>query len=113
MPISYDNRIFKPVRNTENGETSDETLFYYKQEGNIVTASYSGGRIRKGHLMGLVGEDGRIDMRYHQVNDKGELMTGVCWSEPELMANGKIRLLESWQWTSGDGSKGTSVIEEQ
>jgi hypothetical protein len=28
------------------------------------------------------------------------------------MKNGKIRLHEKWQWTSGDGSKGESILEE-
>jgi len=52
-------------------------------------------------------------MRYHQVNQKGELMTGMCKSMPEILENGKIRLHESWEWTSGDKSKGSSIIEEQ
>ncbi|MFO7824888.1 MAG: n-acetylglutamate synthase, partial [Cyclobacterium sp.] len=53
-----------------------------------------------------------IDMRYHQVNFEGELMTGRCSSRPEVMENGKIRLHENWEWTSGDGSRGTSILEE-
>jgi hypothetical protein len=110
--INYDDRRFRPVRNTANGETSSETVFHYRQEGNILTSTYSGGRIRNGHLIALVDEEGHIDMRYHQVNDKGELMTGVCRSIPEVMPNGKIRLHETWQWTSGDGSSGDSVLEE-
>ena len=113
MSINYNNRIFKPVSNTENGETSSETVFHYKQEGNILTSEYSGGRIKYGHLIGLVDDEGSIDMRYHQINDKGELMTGICISRPEIMQNGKIRLHETWQWTSGDKSKGNSIIEEQ
>jgi hypothetical protein len=52
-------------------------------------------------------------MRYHQVNDNGELMTGTCQSAPEILPNGKIRLHERWDWTSGDKSKGRSIIEEQ
>lgn len=111
--INYHQKIFKPVSNTENGETSSETVFYYQQEGNILTSTYSGGRIISGHLIGLVDENGGIDMRYHQVNDKHELMTGICKSTPETMANGKIRLHEVWEWTSGDQSKGHSIIEEQ
>ena len=84
----------------------------YKQEGNILTSDYAGGQIKKGHLIGLVDEQGNIEMRYHQVNAKGELMTGVCFSTPEIMENGKIRLHEAWKWTSGDGSKGNSILEE-
>lgn len=111
--MNYHNKYFKPVKNTENGETSSETLFHYQQSGNILSASYSGGKILQGHLIGLVDEAGVIDMRYQQVNDKYELMTGICHSEPELLPNGKIRLHERWQWTSGDKSTGNSIIEEQ
>jgi len=111
--INYNNKIFRPIQNTENGETTSETVFVYKQNGHILTSDYSGGKIIKGHLIGLVDETGKIDMRYHQVNDKGELMTGVCTSIPELLPNGKIRLHENWEWTCGDGSKGRSIIEEQ
>lgn len=111
--INYDGRVFRPISNSENGETSDETVFLYRQVGHILTSAYSGGRIQQGHLIGLVDEQGRIDMRYHQVNDRGELMSGICRSTPEVLPNGKIRLHESWEWTSGDRSKGASVLEEQ
>ena len=111
--IDYNGKIFKPIVNTDNGETSHETVFLYKQVGNILTSEYSGGKIKKGHLIGLVDDNGNIDMRYHQVNNNGEIMTGICKSNPEILENGKIRLHESWQWTSGDKSKGKSIIEEQ
>ena len=110
--INYDGKYFRPVSNTENGETSGDTLFKYRQEGNILTAEYAGGKIKYGHLIGLVDENGNIDMRYHQINDNGAIMTGLCKSTPEFMTNGKIRLHETWEWTSGDKSKGQSIIEE-
>ena len=110
--MNYHNKKFRPVSNTENGETSEETIFHYKQEGNILTSTYTGGKILKGHLIGMVDEKGNIDMRYHQVNEKGELMTGVCKSRLELLENGKIRLHETWKWTSGDLSEGKSILEE-
>ncbi len=76
-------------------------------------SEYSGCKIKNGHLIGLVHENGNIDLRYHQVNNEGEIMTGICKSIPEILENGKIRLHESWKWTSGDKSEGNSVIEEQ
>jgi len=112
MKINYHNRLFRPIQNSVNGETTAETVFRYQQEGNILTSAYSGGQIVKGHLIGKVSEDGAIEMRYHQINEKGELMTGICHSIPEVLPNGKIRLHEKWQWTSGDQSQGTSVLEE-
>lgn len=111
--INYHLKTFKPIQNSDNGETSEETLFLYKQEGNILTAEYAGGKIIKGHLIGLVDQQGCIQMRYHQINDQGEIMTGRCISTPEILPNGKVRLHESWEWTSGDCSKGQSIIEEQ
>ena len=112
MKINYNNKQFSPVQNTENGETTVETVFKYEQYKNILTSMYSGGQIVSGHLIGLVDENGNIEMRYHQVNTKGELMTGICHSTPELMPNGKIRLYEDWKWTSGDKSSGKSILEE-
>jgi hypothetical protein len=109
----YHNRIFRPVHNSDNGEVSDDVRFHYQQEGNILTCAYHGGRILSGHLIGIVSQEGVIDMRYHQVNDRVELMTGICRSTPEILPDGRIRLYEQWQWTSGDGSKGESVLEEQ
>ncbi|HRF81747.1 MAG TPA: hypothetical protein PL070_16840 [Flavobacteriales bacterium] len=54
-----------------------------------------------------------IELCYHQVNDRNERMTGICRSTPEVLSNGKIRLHESWEWTSGDFTKGATVLEEQ
>jgi hypothetical protein len=110
--MNYHNKLFKPVENSENAETSSDTVFKYQQDGNMLTSKYSGGQIIKGHLIGLVDDEGNIDMRYHQVNNKGELMTGICKSTPEVMENGKIRLHEDWKWTSGDLSNGKSILEE-
>ncbi len=56
--------------------------------------------------------EGRLDMRYQHVTTRGELRTGVCRSEPEALANGRLRVHERWKWTSGDGSEGESVLEE-
>jgi hypothetical protein len=110
--ISYHNRKFRAIANSANGETSSDTIFHYKQEGNIVTANYSGGQIISGNIIALVDASGSLNMRYHQVNTKGELMTGICFSTPDILPNGKIRLHEKWEWTSGDRSKGESIIEE-
>lgn len=111
--MNYNGKKFRPISNTDNAETSNETLFHYQQMGNILISEYSGGKIKYGHLIGLVDTAGNIEMRYHQVNDKDELMTGICISKPEILENGKIRLHENWEWTSGDKSKGTSILEEQ
>ena len=110
--ITYHNKKYRAIANSANGETSFDTIFHYHQVGHIVTANYSGGQIISGSLIALIGANGALNMRYHQVNTKGELMTGICFSTPENLPNGKIRLHEKWEWTSGYKSKGESIIEE-
>lgn len=112
MKINYNDRKFRPLLNSENGEVSEEMIFHYKQENDILTCSYRGENIIKGHLLGIVETNGTINMCYHQVNKKGVIMTGICQSRPELLPNGKIRIYEEWQWTSGDKTKGESILEE-
>lgn len=108
----YDGKRFASVANTPNGEVTGDTVFDYRQRGDVVWAEYEGGMIRKGTLVAVVGADGALDMRYQHVNVKGELMTGACRSTPEVLADGRIRLHEAWLWTSGDRSSGTSIVEE-
>jgi hypothetical protein len=112
MKISYNNRVFRSVSTTGSGEVGAETVFRYRQDGSVVWAEYSGGHILRGQLIAACSDDGELDMRYQHVNASGELMTGVCRSRPEVLQDGRIRLHEEWRWTSGDGSAGTSVIEE-
>lgn len=110
--MNYNNRIFRVINNSDNGDTSSETTFHYKQEGNILTSIYSGGNIVSGHLMGLVDENGNINMRYHHINNEREIMTGICLSTPEILEDGRIRLHEEWRWTNRDQSSGKSTLEE-
>ena len=110
--VNYNNRRFASVSNTANGEVSAATVFEYHQDGALVWANYSGGSIVYGTLIAKVDAQDCLDMRYQHLNAAGELMTGRCLSTPELLPDGRLRMHEQWQWTSGDGSAGTSVIEE-
>ncbi len=114
MPkINYEGRTFVVITNTGTGEVTSETVFHYHQEGNIVWAEYSGGSILQGHLIAIADADGCLEMRYHHVNTMGDLMTGICRTVPEILSDGRLRLHENWQWTSGDRSTGESILEEK
>lgn len=110
--INYHKKRFRVVDNSENGNVSLEMIFTYFQEGNMLSCDYSGSEIKKGQLLGIVANDGKIDMKYQQINNNNELQTGICSSTPEILANGKIRLHEIWRWTNGDLSIGTSTLQE-
>lgn len=112
MNNNLDGKNFAPISNTENGDTDGSTVFRYRQEGNIVWADYEGGQIVKGHLIGKLCEDGRYDLRYHHLDIEGEFKFGKCLSTPVLLADGRLKLEEHWQWLSGDMSEGYSEIVE-
>ena len=111
--INYNNRKFISVANTENGEVSEKTLFHYHQENDIVWAEYSGGEIVKGFLIGKTDKKGKLEFGYQHINQKNEIRIGTCSSLPEWLDDGRLRLIESWQWLNGDKSKGSSIIEEE
>jgi len=110
--INYHNRKFRPIHNDNEGDVDPTSIFHYSQDGNIITGTYSGKHIRHGHLIALVDDEGTIRMRYHHVDDKGDLKTGRCISKPEVLPSGKIKLHEQWQWTCGDEASGTSILIE-
>lgn len=112
MKYNLEGKVFRSVTNTENGEVSSNTLFHYRQKDKVVSAQYGGGSIVSGHLIAQVLFNGQLDMRYHHLNNKGELMLGKCLSTPELLPDGRLKFKESWQWLSGDMSSGYSEIEE-
>ncbi len=110
--INYHNKKFRPIQNNAFGEVNSQTVFTYYQQNEIITGIYSGGEILRGQLIALKNEQGALDMRYHHINSRGEIKTGICFSKPELLPSGKLRMHEKWQWTSNDYSEGSSLLEE-
>lgn len=112
MTLNYNNKKFKAISNSGTGEVGEHTTFHYYQKENVLWGTYAGENIRFGTITGLVESNGSLRFHYQHVNMENELMTGVCNSTPEIMDNGKIRLIENWEWTCKDKSKGNSIIEE-
>ncbi|OHV27824.1 hypothetical protein CC117_08640 [Parafrankia colletiae] len=105
-----DGRRFAPVGDVTGGEIGVGTLFDYRQDRDLVEATYAGGRIRRGHLVGTVAGD-TLDFRYVQLHTDGTTASGHCVSVVEELPDGRLRLSETWQWESRAGA-GTSVVEE-
>jgi hypothetical protein len=108
--ISLDGRRFGVAEMGDEGEANSETVFEYHQDGDLVWARYEGGAVRLGYLVGTRDGD-RIDIRYSQLNDKGETSTGRCSSQIVVLPDGRIRLNETWAWESKPG-EGTSAVDE-
>lgn len=110
--INYHNKVFKTISNTPNGDTNKDTIYLYKQIGNYITGEYKGGNIKAGYLNAMVDKLGNLQMQYHHINNKNELLTGICSSILEIMQDGRMRIIENWQWTCKNFTKGQSILEE-
>ena len=112
MAMSYEGRVFRSVANSETGDVGEGTLFHYRQEKQIVWATYEGGAVAFGTLLARRLPDDSLDMRYHHITTQGEMKAGRCRSRPEVLADGRLRLHERWQWTEGGTESGESIVEE-
>ncbi|MCM3874731.1 MAG: hypothetical protein ND895_28895 [Pyrinomonadaceae bacterium] len=110
MPLSLDGVRMRVVSTAEGGEVNPETLFEFAQDGLVVSARYSGGKVRLGYLVGTMSAD-VLRFRYAQVDDSGRLDGGHSTCEIGRMVNGRIQLVEHFVWDSRVGS-GTNVFEE-
>ena len=111
MNIDYHDKYFTGVENYDDGDLTAETLFHYRQKGNVVWGTYEGGRVAFGTLVAQAGGDGGLDMAWQYLATDGRFVSGRCASTVEILPDGRYRLHESWT-VDGDGNSGSSVIEE-
>jgi hypothetical protein len=107
---SLDGVRMRAVVTAHAGEVGAETVFTFRQDGTTVWARYAGGAVRLGFLVGTLAAN-RLAFRYAQVDQAGEVHGGRSTCDVCLLSDGRIRLLEHFQWESRDGS-GTNVLEE-
>lgn len=108
--LSLDGRCLVGVANDESGDVSEETRFRFTQDGDRIHASYSGGDVVDGHLVGTF-DGSEWDVRYAQLDERGETATGHSVGRVRLLEDGRVRVEDEWEWESKDGS-GESVLEE-
>ncbi len=108
--INLHDKKFKALSNSDNGEVSADTIFHYRQKGKVIWATYEGGDVLFGTLSGRITND-QLEFTYQHQNLQGAFMTGHCTTVIKK-ENDKLKLHETWQWTSGDQSEGTSTLIE-
>lgn len=110
MHPSLDGRRFSAKSSHHLGDVDGDTVFEYREEGGEIWASYAGGAIRRGSLVGQrIGD--RLNFRYVHLTIDGETASGRCETEITVLRDGRLRLDETWAWESRVG-EGTSTLEE-
>jgi hypothetical protein len=110
MLPSLHGRRFRAVEDVEGGDVGPATVFDYSEADGVIQASYSGGNVIRGFLVGTRDGD-ELDFRYAQLRADGTTAGGHCHSVIGREPDGRLRLDETWQWESEPGH-GTSAVEE-
>lgn len=112
MPeINFQNKTFTLVENSEKGAASSKTIFKYQQEGNLVTADYSGGVIKYGSIVARLEQD-QLHMLYHCMTVDQELKAGKAIAKISFTKDKRIKLSLNWEWLGDQKDKGTSEYIE-
>ena len=99
------------VQTSPHGVVNRDTIFVFSQQGTVISAEYSGGKIVKGFLVGVM-NDARLNFSYCQLQSDGNIDNGISSCEVSLTPGGKIRLTEHFEWKSREGVTGTNIFEE-
>lgn len=109
--FDFNDKTFLLVQNTDNGQVNSETIFKYKQDGNLVTADYFGGSIKYGKIIADLQGD-KLNMLYQCITNEYELKAGKALADITLTDKGKIKLTLNWQWLTNENEKGQSEYIE-
>ncbi len=109
--FNFNNKTFSLIENSKNGKVNSETIFKYKQEGNLVTADYYGGIIKYGKIIAHFKND-NLDMLYQCITTENELKAGKAIAEISLTKNNKMKLKLNWEWMGNKNESGTSEYIE-
>jgi hypothetical protein len=104
-------RRFAMVSSTSSSVDPDApTEFSYEEAGGVIWGSYAGDTVEHGRFVGTRDAD-RIQLSYVHLLRTGERATGQSSSRIEAMPDGRLRLVEEFQF-AGDGETHVSVCTE-
>jgi hypothetical protein len=108
---SLDGREFAAEADVAGGDVGPATVFRYRErDDGMIEASYAGGSVRLGHLVG-VREGDELRFRYVQVRADGTTASGRCTSVISVLDDGRLAMDEDWAWESEAGSGTSRVVE--
>lgn len=111
MKINLDKTTMRVIKTAGNGVVNRDTIFHFTQVEKDVWAEYAGGKIKKGFLVGQ--SDGAVfQFSYCQLQCDGVPDSGASTCTLSLAENGKIQLIENFEWKSRPGEKGQNVFME-
>lgn len=107
---SFDGLELRVMSTDAVGEVGDGARLSFRQVGPIVSASYSGGAVALGFLVGVV-DGGSLVCRYVQAGTNGRVDAGHSTWELRTRPGGGVEATERFMWDTRPGS-GTNTYEQ-
>lgn len=109
--LKFSGVIMRVVANADDSAVSAETTFLFEQGGDVFSARYRGGEIVDGYLIGRLTSEAQFLFRYVQADRGGNLDAGVSTGSVTTLPDGRLRLVEDYEWLTRPG-RGQNVLEE-
>lgn len=111
--LNLDGKIFVVEKNDgEDAQLPPGSTFEFRQVNGEITATYSGGRIKKGTLKGVL-RGHHLHHRYTQVLEHERLFTGRAVVEIRERQDGRLEILDAWAWKSPKEENGICLMVER
>ncbi|WP_367129125.1 FAD-binding oxidoreductase [Saccharothrix sp. HUAS TT1] len=104
--INYDGKLFRKAGG------GDGTVARYHQDGDLVWANFTGGKVRRGTVTGVCSPDGTLRLAYTMVLGTGEVISGQTVNVPQERPDGQLVLREEWERFGDHAASGVSYLEE-
>jgi hypothetical protein len=110
--LNLDGRRFALISSTASEVDPDApTLFVYHEADGLIWGSYDGDTVLLGRFAGTRRHD-EVELGYVHVGKKSrETVTGLSGSRIEVLPDGRLRLVERFQF-EGDDTRHVSICEE-
>ena len=109
--FTLDKKSFKALKNS-SGLATSETIFSYRQNGNLISGEYKGGEIVFGNIVGKFIPPQTVELLFQCQTKSSELLSGKSEGKIQKNNNGKLNISFDWQWLSGAEGSGKSCYEE-
>jgi len=109
--VNFNNKTFALIENSQKGKVNADTVFKYKQEGDLVTADYQGVTIRCGKIIAKLKGD-ELLMLYQCLTIDDELKAGKAIAKVSFTNTNKLKLDLDWEWITDGNEQGTSQFIE-
>ena len=108
--MTLDNVKMNVIKTAPNGAVNNLTIFNFTQHGHLISATYSGGAILNGYLVGTV-KGQEVGFSYCQLEVDEKHRSGQSACKLSTNEDGKLQLIESFTW-GPDQQSGVNILQE-